>query len=78
MKRTMIFGSESAAVAYARQSGLGPTQWLHGSSQRRVMGLDPNLFETVIVGSELDDEATAALREWEFRRVALNGDRGQP
>ena len=40
------------------------------------MGLDPRQFDTEIVGGTLDAEATAALREWEFRRMVHLGPRG--
>ncbi len=66
--RTIIFGRYEAARIYAKDHGLLPNQWLHASSRERVMGLDPAHYETVIVGGALDEGATEALREWEFRR----------
>jgi len=75
-KRLLIFGDYRAARLRAHERGLGPSDWIHASCRERVMGLDPRQFDTEIVGGTLDAEATAALREWEFRRMVHLGPRG--
>lgn len=67
-KRVMVFGPYVAACSYAREHELAPGQWCHGADRHRVMGLDPNQFETVIVGGHLDADSLAAVKEWEFVR----------
>lgn len=68
-KRFMIFGEHRAVALYVREHKLSPQEWTWGAERERVIGLNPNDFETVIVGPQLDEDATAALREWQIRRV---------
>lgn len=75
--RLMIFGNYAAVQAYVRELKLTPSQWSHGSSRERVMGLDPTQFETVICGPRLDADGKAAIREWRLRtRMHSQSDAG--
>lgn len=77
-KRLITFGRFELARIRAQERGYGPGAWVHASSREMVMGLDPQQFETLIVGPSLDAQATEALKEWEFRRMLILGPSSPP